>query len=169
MTENTKAAGAARSRAEEAEAVPAPPKLDPAFLERVYTRRTREGADALGSGEIVPRRRVRFIVDAGDCAPGVFVDDAGELVDFELTLEAPSAIQEVSITEGVKDPAEVVMRLACASMAELNGAPVVGAQRDFLWEALGPGGRQIVVTMYNEVGSASPSGLGKAKSSASRG
>jgi hypothetical protein len=135
---------------------------DAALLQRVFDRLTlTDGAAFGGSRELIPRRRIEFTLNGADCAPGVFVDGDGD-VDFTLGLVALSAAQEIKATEDVLDPAEAVMRTAKLGIETLNGAPVLGDQVDFLWEALGPGGRQLVITLYQKIGSASPGALGKA-------
>lgn len=140
-----------------------PKPLDAGLLQRSFDRLTISGSAAFGGDrDIIPRRRVEFTVNGDDCAPGVFVDAEGKGVDFTLGLVALSAAQEIKATEDVTDPAEAVMRTAKLSLEKLNGAPVLGEQLDWLWEALGPGGRQITITLYSRIGSASPGGLGKA-------
>ena len=109
-------------------------------------------------------KRITFPVSGEDCAPGMFVDATGAPLEFEITLAALSAAQEIKATRGVLDPTEAVQLMARSSIEKLNGAPVVGEQVEFLWEALGPGGRQLVIVMYQEVGSLSPANLGKARS-----
>jgi hypothetical protein len=139
--------------------------IDPTLLQRVFDRTTISGAGALsGTREIVPRKRITFPVSGEDCAPGMFVDATGAPLEFEITLAALSAAQEIKATRGVLDPTEAVQLMARSSIEKLNGAPVVGEQVEFLWEALGPGGRQLVIVMYQEVGSLSPANLGKARS-----
>lgn len=136
---------------------------DAALLQRVFDRLTIAGPSAFGGNrELIPRRRIEFTVNGADCAPGVFVDGAGEPVDFTLGLVALSSVQEIKATEDVVDPAEAVFKTARLSLETLNGAPVLGEQIEFLWEALGPGGRQLVITLYGRIGSASPGALGKA-------
>ena len=138
---------------------------DPALLAQIMERRTVSGAGAFGGGEIVPRRRVTFDVDGAECCPGVFVDGEGRPVTFKLTLVSLTSAEEIKVTQGVMDPAQAVFATAKASIEALNGTRVQGDKLDFLWEALGPGGRQIVVTLYQQVGACSPAGMGKALAS----
>jgi hypothetical protein len=150
----------------ETETAAPPPLPDPTLLQRVYDRVTVEGEGAVKSGgPIVPLKRVTFDVDGAECAPGMFVDAHGNYITFRLTLSALTSAQELKCTKGITDPAAAAMSAAQASIAELNGAPVLGAQLDFLWEALGPGGRQLVLVMFQEVGSATPASMGKAQAS----
>lgn len=138
---------------------------DPTLLQRVFDRATKTGAGALNPhGEVIPRKRITFEVRADDCSPGLF--EAG--TSFKITLAALSSSVEVKALRGCQDPTEIVYMMARASIDKLNGAPVVGDQLDFLWEALGPAVRQLVVAMYQQIGSVSPVGLGKAFSSSTR-
>jgi hypothetical protein len=159
------------SKPEEAQAPeqapPQPP--DPGLLDKVFDRATVSGAGALAhADEIVPRKRISFEVDGADCAPGMFVDEAGEPITFQLTLHSLTGAEEIKVTKGVSDPAEAVQMTAKASIEALNGSPVVGDKLEFLWEALAPSGRQLVLSMYQEIGALSPAGLGKALASSTR-
>lgn len=145
---------------------PAPAPRDPALLQRVFDRTTIAGPNAMkGGGDLIPLKTVTFDVDGSECAPGMFVDEAGGYITFSLTLTALTSVQEVKCTKGCQDPAEAVQRTAKASLKLLNDAPIIGDQLDFLWEALGPGGRQLCLVMYQDVGAVSPAGMGKAQAS----
>ncbi len=148
-----------------------PPKEDtsPDLLDRVYEEATGGGGSLSSSKEIVPRKRITFEVDGADCAPGMFVDADGLPITFKLTLATLTAAQELKVTRGVQDPAEAVQLTAKACIDGLNGKPVVGEKLDFLWEALGAGGRQLVLLMYQEIGALTPAGLGKALAGSTRG
>lgn len=155
-------------REQVSEELPKPPP-DPQLLERVFQKATVTGTGALAhSQEIVPRKRITFDVDGADCAPGMFVDDAGAPITFQLTLHSLTGAEEIKATQGVSDPAEAVQLIARSSIEALNGTPVVGDKLDFLWEAISPSGRQLVLSMYQEIGALSPAGLGKALASSTR-
>ena len=140
--------------------------IDAGLLERAFEKTTVQGPGALsGGGDIIPRKRITFDVDGADCAPGVFVGGDGDPLTFQLTLATLTSAQEIKATRGVTDPAEAVQLTAMASLEQLNGAPVLGDRVAWLWEVLGPGGRQLVLTMYGEIGAISPAGMGKAQSS----
>jgi len=128
---------------------------------------TGQGAFA-GGGEIIKRRYITFDVDGAECAPDVFVDEGGGYVMFTLTLATLTAGEEVNVTREVVDPGEAAFKTVQASICRLNGAPVVGDESDFVWEALGPKGRQLAVAMYQEIGSLSSAMMGKALASSSR-
>jgi hypothetical protein len=139
---------------------------DAGLLERTFIRATKTGADAMsGGGEIVPRRYISFEVDGAHCSPGQFVTEAGDYYSFTLTLASLLSNEEIQVTRGVKDPAEAVQVTAKAAINKMNSAPLVGAQLDWFWEALGSHGRQLVLTMYQEIGALHPVGLGKALAS----
>lgn len=137
--------------------------LDPALLQRIYDRVTPTGRDAMDPGHVVvPRRRLTLELTGDMCAPGLFYDDDGVTpLRFTVTLEALSAAEELKAVRGCTDPTEVVHRTAKASIVALNGAPVIGTQLDFLWEALA-GARQVVLMAYGRVGSVTPNAAGKA-------
>lgn len=136
---------------------------------RVFERTTQQGPGAMGGGPLIPRRYVEFDVDGAECSPGMFVDDQGRPVTFRLTLQSLLSGEEISATAGVTDPAAAVQHMARASLHQVNGAVIPsGPQREFLWEALGPGGRQLVLAMFQEIGSVTPVGLGKAMASYSK-
>ena len=140
-----------------------PSNFDPTLLENTFNRLTKQGPEALGpGGDLIPRKRITFEVDGAECAPGVFEGT------FQITLASLTADQEISISRGVTDPAEVVQLTVKHSIERMNGAPVVGDQLNFLWEALGPGGRHLVSIMFQEIGSLNPAALGKAQASSTR-
>lgn len=149
--------------------VGSPMTTDAGLLERTFNRVTKTGADAMsGGGEIVPRKYISFEVDGAHCSPGQFVTEAGEYYSFTLTLASLLSGEEISVVRGVKDPAEAVQVAAKAALNKMNGAPIVGTQLDWFWEALGSHGRQLVLTMYQEIGALHPVGLGKALASSTR-
>lgn len=151
--------------------VPMPARVDdPGLLAKVFDRATVSGPGALShKGDVVPRQYIDFDVSGSDCAPGMFVDESGASIVFKLGLKSPTSSEEIKITKGMQDPAEVVQAMVKASLNTVNGAPIVGEQIDFMWEALGATGRQLAQVMYQEIGAISPVGLGKAQASSSRG
>lgn len=159
----------AGAKAPDKEAPKQPRNDDPGLVAAVFERTTRTNQDAFSArGEIVPRSRLRFDVDGEICAPGLFVGPDGQPYVFTVTLAALTSGQELAATRGVQDPAEAVHLLARASMEAVNGAPLAEDQREFFWEALGPGGRQLVITMYGQIGGLNPQSMGKALASCSR-
>lgn len=141
----------------------------PGLLATLVDQYSKEGTDVMQSGEIVPRKRISFDVDGADCSPGMFVDDKGDPILFRIGLVALTSAMEISVVKGITDPAQAAQLTAKSSIELVNGAPVLqGSDLDFLWESLGPGGRQLVFMMYTEIGGLSPTGLGKASASCSR-
>ncbi len=144
---------------EEARAA-AKPVFDPTVLQRVFDKTTVTGAAAMApGGELIPRKRLEFIIDQTELAPGLFASDV------QVTLVALTSTMEIRATKGVTDPQEVVAVYAKAALELLNGAPILGDQVDWLWEALGPGGRQLVMYQYQKIGSMTPVGMGKSEAS----
>lgn len=141
------------------------PSYDPRTLQQVFERTTKTGPGAMSGvgGDIIPRRRIEFVIVVSELAPGVFTED------IKITLAVLSAAMELKAVSGVADPAAAGWLTARASIELLNGAPIPeGDQMDFVWEALGPGGRQIVFMMYQEIGSLTPVGMGKARASSTK-
>lgn len=134
---------------------------DPDLLERIFEIRTQTGPEAMSGGEPIPKTECTFIMDHTVCEPGVFPQD------FKITLRGLSSGQEISATKDHgNDALEVGIMLAKASLYALNGRPIKESDhRDFLWEAIGSGGRQIVQAMYAQFGMAPASALGKAMAS----
>lgn len=138
---------------------------DPGLLEKAFNRSTQTGPGAMSSGEVIPRRRISFDIDGSDCAPKQFTNEAGEYVTFRMTLSTLMSGEEISATKGILDPAEAGLTMAKSTIEKINGAPCVGDQLDWTWEALGPKGRQLVITMYAQIGALDPVGMGKASAS----
>lgn len=134
---------------------------DPNLFAAVYQRQTRTGPGALQGGGIIRRQRVTVPINGEECAPGVFCDEDGNPYEFELTLEALSVARELEATRGCDEPASLGHATVRASIVALNGTPIADdAQREFLWEALGPS-RQLAVAAYQLIGSLAPASLGK--------
>ena len=143
---------------------PPEPVYDPRALQLAFDKTTRTGPDAMspGGGDIIPRRRLEFVIDASELAPDVFAGD------IKITLAALSSAMELKAVDGVTDAAAAGVLTSKASLELLNDAPIPLDQLDFVWEALGPGGRQIVMTMYQQIGALTPVGLGKAQASSTK-
>lgn len=155
--------------AEEEEA-PLRLNTNPGVADAVFQRLTQTGARALtGKGEIVPRRMRTFILDGQTCAPDVFVDEAGAYYDFEVTMRSLDSREEISALAGTTDPGAVPFLLAKQSLYAINGKAIPGDRKDFLWECLGMGGRQLCLMAFQHLGSASGAALGKFRRSISVG
>lgn len=128
-----------------AEAVEEEADFDPGFLKRIFE----EHAPKFSQGrptKPLPRLKVEFVVDHEACAPGVFPED------FRLALlGATSYSEQLAAKDAKGDPAVMAIALAKSSMHAVNGTPVVGVQREWLWEALGAGGRNLVMERLVDV------------------
>lgn len=121
--------------------------------------RKNTGGNTLGNVRGLPRRKVTFTISKDICAPGVFDDD------FELTLVAPSSEDELRCARQTQGNAsEFGMLLARNSLFAVNGEPVDHAnlEHEWLWEALGNGGRNVVVGMFGQYCTADAASQGKA-------
>ncbi len=129
----------------------------PDLLARVFEQRTMMGADALSGEDPIPRSYAEFIMDHTVCAPGLFPGD------FKIKLQSLTSSEEIHAMRGVDDPMAVATVLAKASIYALNGTPIKSSdQKDFLWEAISSGGRQVVQNMFAQMGFAPQRALGKA-------
>lgn len=130
-----------------------------AILER-STKTASEGGE-IGSGG-VPRRKLTFTVDHR-VTSGVFDED------FDLTLQALSVGQELSISSdfGADQGMALMHEMAKKTILQFDGDPIANAgQREFLWDALGSGGRQIVLQKMAELAGPLAEAVGKANDSA---
>lgn len=108
----------------------------------------------------MPRRMATFTVDHTMCLPGVFDQD------FELTIATlTAAIETAGLNQSKGDPVTMGMSFAKLSIVALDGEPVTPDQGkdDWLWEVLGPAGRQLVTVMYAQIGSADADAIKKAQ------
>lgn len=140
-------------------AQPEKPRNPRALLE-AFERTTRPLGD--GQRPNVPRRTIQFTVDHTVCNPGVFEED------FEVTLTALTPHDELAATRESKgDVMAMAMSMARRCISHVNGAAVdrsVGMD-EWLWNALGTGGRQLVTAMFAYVGTPGEEALGKAQTS----
>jgi len=133
------------------------PKRDPGALRRAYERVTESPAGGAGKG--VTQRTGTFVVPASLCEEGVFGDD------FELTIRGLSAEQELRSAQAAKGDVVVMgFEMARRSLVAVNGTPIDAgrAEDDFLWEALGFGGRTLVVQVFMKMTGADADAAGKA-------
>ena len=113
-----------------------------------------------GAAPPTMHRECTFRVDHNVCSPNTFRED------FKLTLRSLSSKQETRAVKGVSEPIEVGTALAKASLHALNGTPLKGKdEKDWLWDHLAPGGRQITIGMYSNIGMATEESVKKAESS----
>ncbi len=117
-------------------------RLDPGALKSAMSR---TGGDSLASSKGMPRRQATFPVLASECSPGIFDED------FELTIQSLTSHIELDASRKARGDSNVLGTLfARASIHALNGQvlDVNEGELDWLWEALGSGGRQLVMGMF---------------------
>jgi hypothetical protein len=117
-------------------------RRDPGALKRAMGKMVQENRLAR---PVMPRRMVTFTVDAAVCAPGVF--DA----DFDLTIGGLTSAMELEAAQKAKgEVASLAFHYARLSLVAVNGVPLNAAdlEPEWLWEALGTGGRQLVAGMF---------------------
>lgn len=135
------------------------PQFSPDFLSDLHSRMTTTLSGGSGPDEGMFRRFVDFEVDASICAPGV-------TSNFMLTLATLLSSQETDATRNAGgDAVKMGMQMAKSSIYAVNGVRVSkgSGHLDVLWEALGPGGRNLVVQMWGDLSAASEDAVGKAK------
>lgn len=96
---------------------------------------------------VLPRRLVTFLMDASACLPGLFEDD------FEITIGGLTAEMELEAAQAAKGQvATLAFHYARLSLVAVNGKALDKGklEDEFLWQALGTGGRQIVAGMFAE-------------------
>ncbi len=146
---------------------PAPrnrPNLDRGLMAQIFERKTKVGPGALRDGEIIERKRYSFILDGSVCTPGFFQDEDGVFLDVRIGLHSLTSAEEINALKGMRDPGQAPFMLARACLATLNDEKLTADQRDFLWEGLGMGGRQLCLMAFQSFGSASYAALGKFQS-----
>ncbi len=136
--------------------------MRPDLLQRTMDRVLPKGAAALkGGASPIPLRKVSFMVDGAQCAEGVFVSANGDYLLFELTLQALSSAGEINALREVKSGPEAPHVMCKYALHAINGNVLDPEQRNFVWEALGMGGRQIALLAFQQIGAASDAALGK--------
>src|SRR5690606_17546735 len=111
---------------------------------------------------VMPRRLVTFVMDAGACVPGLFDED------FEITLGGLTAEMELEAAQAARGQvASLAFHYARLSLYAVNGKPLDASklEPDWLWQALGTGGRQIVAGMFAEACMPDEAAQGKARRS----
>lgn len=129
---------------------------DPGALRRAMAKTTVENRFAK---PIIPRRQVTFLVDASVCAPGIFDED------FELTISSLTSAMELEAAQRAKgEIASLAFHYARLSLLAVNGRQLDTAnmEGDWLWEALGTAGRQLVAGMFAQFAMPDGDAQGKA-------
>lgn len=138
-----------------------PPVRRKGFLKAAYQAAT-VGIDGKsgGTSRRLPRRTLTFTVDASTCSPGLFSED------FELTLRATSTAEEEAVGAQCRETPERAGKLIAIKMLfAVNGEPIEPGQDEWLWEALGPSGRMLVMGKINELTRPTEEARGKADES----
>ena len=105
-------------------------------------------------------RDCTFIMSASECVPGTFP------MDFKVTLRSLTSRQETAAAKGVSEPMEVGTALSKMALFAVNGTPLKGQdEKEWLWDHLASGGRQIIIAMYSTIGMAKEDAVKKAESS----
>lgn len=100
------------------------------------------GGTSAGTGGL-PRRRAVFTMDPAACEPGIF--DA----PFEVTLVALSPEVELRCyAESNGNPMVAAVLFGRHSIEKVDGDVLTAGEDQVFWDALGPGGRQVVTAMY---------------------
>lgn len=91
----------------------------------------------------LPQQHVTFTMAASGCVPGVFAED------FDITLRAITPALELEAMRAANgEMMAMAFEMARRSIVAFNGAPVPAGMDEWLWVALGTGGRQIVTGMF---------------------
>lgn len=139
-----------------------PATSDPAYFEGLWEKYTSTGSAAMnGSGSAIPNRTVEFPLD-GTVSPA-FIDEAGNIQDVMIIMRSLTSGEEMKATRGCMDPIAMTSLLTKASIRSASGQILNDTKREFFWELIGPGGRQICLTMFSEIGTATPDAVGKAQ------
>lgn len=147
--------------AKEVEEVPLPAApVRRQSLKAVFEENTATASEGIGKRREMPRSTVELTVDHLICAPGIFAED------FELKLRASTAAIEQNIAKAHKnDPVGYQNALARASLYQFNGVNITPGQDEWLWEALGPAGRNLAMVAWQQLVVPSDEAQGKAKGS----
>ena len=163
------AAGAAAKPVEEPE-IPARATGGKDFLKSVRDRLQPTGANAMKGGKLFGRKEVSFVLDgsAGGVGPNgqpVFSDDDGNLIDVEIVLHALTSGEEATALGDIKKAQDAPYQLAKAALCEIAETNINSQEdRDFWWEAIGQGGRQLCLVAFGHLGGASEHVMGKYQS-----
>lgn len=130
-------------------------------LGAIMESRLPKDGKALKQGPIFDREEITFRMSSDTCSPGIFSGSSGEIVEFKLTVVALTHQEEVEATRSVKAPTDLPFALAKKALYKFNGELLDDNKRSFLFEAIGPKGRQVALAAYGEVNSAGDEAMGK--------
>lgn len=147
-----------------AEQEKANPRANKAFVGNLIARMP-TGPDALKPVQLIKQRVVSFVFDGSLGAPGIFCDDLGNYLDVEIWCRSLSTVDELEALQGVSSEIAAPYALAKKGLFAIEGTPIHPEMVDFIWEAIGPVGRQLVIMASQTLGNVSQSALGKYRSS----
>lgn len=139
--------------------------LDPGLLDKVFERMDRVNASAFLDRPLFDLRTVSFTMDGSMCEPNVFVDTDGNYQDFQLTMRALTADEEIKVMEQVTAGGTVASVMSRAMLHALNGKVLTPRRREGLWQMLGMRGRQICFLAYRSLSNPTDIALGKYQAS----
>jgi hypothetical protein len=151
-------------------------EADAGAFAAIFEASTKRGAGALNGGSAaLKRREISFLLDGGvgmlraDGAP-VFSDEEGNVLDIRINMRSLTSTEEKNVIKSaMQNPSSLPFELAKASLFKVAGEKVDAAKKEWFWEVIGSGGRQICVVAYTMIGGASQSVLGKYRTSMSLG
>lgn len=150
-------------------------EADAAAFRSIFDQATTRGAGAIGGKSVVRRREITFVIDGGvgmlraDGAP-VFSDEDGNVLDVRIRMRSLTSAEERGVIKKVAgNPGSAPFELAKAALFSACGEKLDDAKKEWLWEVLGPGGRNLCVIAYNMIGGASATVMGKYQASISLG
>lgn len=150
---------------EQLKAAMANPRASTDILDKLIARLP-TGPDALAQQvQLIKRRVVSFIYDGSCGAPGIFMDENGDYLDVKLYCRSLSTVEELEALQGVTTEMQAPFALAKKSLYAIEGKPIPNDNIDFIWEAIGPVGRQLCLMASQSLGNVSSSALGKYRSS----
>jgi hypothetical protein len=135
-----------------------------ADLQAIMGRMLPVNGKAMKNREIFERAEFTFPVSGASCLPGVFVDSEGKPMTFKLTVTSLLHSEEIEATRTIKGATDLPFALSKRSLFKFNGVRIDQKKRDFLWEAIGPKGRQLVVYAFSQMNSAGDEAVGKMQS-----
>lgn len=98
-----------------------------------------------GAPKGIRRRTAKFTIAAAVCEPDTFP------TDFEVEVSSLSQAEELeAFKEGGETGSSAVFSMAKRSLRTIDGEPVRKNYRDLVWDALGFGGRTVVVNHFTE-------------------
>lgn len=112
---------------------------NPNLLSTLFAEKTQSGRGAMGGAHMFHLKEVDLPMPA-----------VGEFPEaFTLTIRELTSSQEIKVIESSSTQSGIGMAMAKASMKAVNGEEITLKTRDFVWEALGAKGRQLVVLGLN--------------------